>query len=223
MCRIKIASTGTVFALFLFLCSATARTRQSAATEPRAERESEAYFPNGFSGEMTNFLRNCDEPSLLAAAKDASLLSYRFESIAGQSGRSLAVRLIVNPDGSGKIFLADRFVARDASKGDSHVLRKAEVDVSTEDVNRLLMKIEKAEFWSMPSEEPETSDERKGIYMRDSDTYVFEGVRRGNYHVAVRRGPEGGPFEEMIAFLARDLAHLTGTAIPPHQPSHKDP
>lgn len=176
-----------------------------------SENEAESYFPKDFSEDMTVFLHYYGEPSLMATAKDSSVVAYRFESIAGQSGRSVAVRLVVNEDGTGKIFVADWFIVRDSSGDGARVLRKSEMNVAAADVGRFLHAIDRANFWKMPVTEP--PDPKR--YTTDADTYVFEGVRAGEYHVAMRRGPEGGTFEEMIALLVRDLAGLKGTAIPP--------
>jgi hypothetical protein len=67
------------------------------------------YFPSELDGSgafFSDYLRRIGEPSLLTAAREPNATSYRFESIAGQTGRILSVRLFLNPDGSAKIFVA---------------------------------------------------------------------------------------------------------------------
>jgi hypothetical protein len=202
-------STALCAAVFLFSGS----NPQQGVPQSSASSATKAalYFPSGavdgFANLFSDYLSRIDEPSLLAAAQDPSAISYRFESLAGQSGQMLAVRLSLNPDGSARIFTREE-------SGTPRVLHRTEKSVPAAGVNKFLQLVEKASFWSMPAIEPENSDARRKAYKMDASTWVFDGVRTGGYHVVFRQGPEPSPFTEMVHFLEKDLAKLDESVIP---------
>ena len=163
------------------------------------------YFPSGavdgFADFFSNYLRRAGEPSLLAAAQDPDAFSYRLDSLAAQLWQVRAVRLTLNPDGSGRIFTTE-------DSGTPHMLHRKEASIPAEDVSKFLQLVEKAGFWSMPAAEQENADPHRRVYKLDASTWVFEGVRNGAYHVVLRRGLDPSPFTDMVRFLLKDVAKL---------------
>jgi len=157
-------------------------------------------------------LSSFGEPSLLAAAQDPKVLSYRLDWLAGQTGVLLAVRLSVNPDGN-----AD--VTSVASYGKPRALHRAQHSVSGAEVEKFLQLVEIAHFWSMPPREQGNPDVRGNVYKLDASTWIFEGVRNGSYHVVFRRGPEQSPFTDMVRFMAKDIAGLDESITPDPHPA----
>src|SRR5262249_39160380 len=125
-----------------------------------------AYFPTGalggFEGFFSEYLKLLGEPSLLNTVQDPNANSYRFTWLSGQHGYRPAVRLSINSDGSAVITVADL-------AGAPPTPRATQVRVSRVDVHRLLERIEKADFWSMPSSLPqEDAAQRHKAYMLDA-------------------------------------------------------
>jgi hypothetical protein len=202
-------STAACATAFLF---SGMNSQQAAPQSPASSAAATPhYFPpgavNGFAEFFASYLTRVGEPSLLIAAQEPEAILYRFESMAGQTGRTLAVRLSLNPDGSARIFTAEEF-------GTPRSLHRTENNVAPTDVNRLLQLVDRGRFWSMATIEPENRDLPRRAYKTDASTWVFEGVRNAGYHVVLRRGPEPGRFTEMVRFLLRDLAKLDESAIP---------
>jgi hypothetical protein len=81
-------------------------------------------------------------------------------------------------------------------------------------VHRFLQRVEKSDFWSMPTLETEDPDPHRRVYKIDAGQWVFEGARKGEYHVAFREGPQSSPFTEMVSFLAKQIAKLDESVIP---------
>src|SRR5882762_769524 len=52
---------------------------------------------------FSQYLAFVGEPSLLETSKNTSVVSYRLIWLGGQTGRVVAVRLIVNSDGGGEV------------------------------------------------------------------------------------------------------------------------
>jgi hypothetical protein len=183
---------------------------QSAYSAAPSRVQVPEYFPSELDGSgafFSDYLSRIGEPSLLTAAKEPDLISYRFESIASQTGRMLAVRLFLNPDGSAKILVADE-------SGTPRRLHRTESGIAAADVDKFLQLVENARFWSMPTVESENRDLPHKVYKMDASTWILEGVRRGGYHVVLRQGPEEGRFTKMVRFLLKDLAKLGDSVIP---------
>ena len=125
----------------------------------------------------------------------------------GQHWRLLALRLSVNPDGSTGITC----IEESGAPSNAH---RAQLTDSDANVKKFLQLVEKADFWSMPSVEPEIVASGRRDYKLDAGPWVFEGVRNGSYYFVVRRGPKTSPFTEMVHFLAKDLAKLDESTIP---------
>jgi hypothetical protein len=186
--------------------------KQSPSQEStRSMSDAPAYFPPGLpNGEFFSaYLHFMDEPSLLEAAKDTSLVSYRLSWLSGQHGRVVAVRLFVNPDGTGR-------VTSDVASGNPTVLRKASSSVSALAVQKFLQLVENAKFWSMRLTEQRTDGDTEHKFIElDGTFWVVEGARTGSYHCVYRRSPEAEPsqFTEIGRYLAKDFAKLDDSII----------
>lgn len=195
-----------------FLLSAVPGSRQSSAQLPSRSSASEApYFPsdvaNGLDGFFSSYLRSVNEPSLLAASKDLNIESYRLDWLGGQTGRLLSVRLSINSDGTAKVFTTEQ-------SSTPSQLHKTENSVAAADVQRFLKRVEKADFWSMPTLEAQNSSPGPKAYKTDASSWAFEGVHNGHYHVVLRPSPESSAFTEMVGFLAKQIAKLDDSSVP---------
>jgi hypothetical protein len=190
-----LSSTAALFMAVLFLIAPPAR--QGAAKSPQpSPSQAVVFFPpgaiDGWASFFSQYLSYFNEPSLLAAAQDSTALSYRFESLAGRKPHVLAVRVSINSDGTARVVAVEQ-------SGTPPTLHRKERTATAGEVKKFLQLVDKADFWSMPAIEY-----RKGFYT-DSDTWVFEGVRNGTYHVVMRDGGQSRPFVDMVLFLVRDL------------------
>lgn len=178
---------------------------------PSSATKESLYFPPGTLNNLNTFfssyLQSVREPSLLAASQDRSLVSYRLNWLGGQTGRMLSVRLSLNADGTAKVFTTEE-------SGTPRKLSKTENGVAAADVRRFLNRVEKADFWSMPTLEAEESSPGPKPYKMDASPWVFEGVRNGHYHVVMRSSPESSVFTEMVGFLAKQIAKLDDSSVP---------
>lgn len=121
----------------------------------------------------------------------------------------MAVRLVVNADGSGQVMSAVSFRAEKEVK-------RAQNSVSTVDVNKLLQLIDKAGFWSMASvesTEQKTDAAGRKVMVFDGAWWMLEAVQNGSYHYVYRQNPEPGSFTEVGCYLANDLAKRDDSAI----------
>ena len=159
---------------------------------------------------MPVILAHLGEPSLFEAAKDLKTFSFRVSFFSPVPTHYVAVRLVVNDDGTGEITSA-------VSSGKGTVVKRTTNSVTNADVGRLLELVRKAEFWSMASIEQEPSapdgSERKA-YVLDGAFWMLEGVHDGSFHYVFRRNPSPSPITEVGCLLAKDLAKPTEGIIP---------
>ena len=171
------------------------------------------YFPKDtlnqnvvsfFSGDLS-FL---GEPSLLAdSRRDATTVSYRLTCKFCQEPNLLVIRILLNADGDATITTT---TAALHSSGPPTVGDKTQRTVTADQLAQLSRSIEKANFWSMPSTDPEDAK----FYKLHASQWLFEGVRGGAYHVVFREGPKPSAFTEMVRLLAKDLAKLDDSHTP---------
>jgi hypothetical protein len=198
------ARTTALFMAALLLVAPSARQDVSKAP-PASASQTVVFFPpaaiDGWANFFSQYLSYFNEPSLLAAAQDSSALSYRLESIAGRKAEVLAVRISLSSDGGARVVAVEQ-------SGTPPILHRTEHSASAAQVKTFLQFVDKADFWSMRAIES-----GKGYYT-DSDTWIFEGVRNGTYHVVLRAGRQSRPFVDMVRFLAKELAKLDESDIP---------
>jgi hypothetical protein len=104
---------------------------RTAQKPPQSTIDGHQYFPPGPSSAAVLFaiLHSLDEPSLFEAAKDPNFVAVRASYFAPVPTHEIAVRLVVNADGSGKVTSA---IMTDSKSG----VKRTQNDVSAADVNK---------------------------------------------------------------------------------------
>lgn len=154
-------------------------------------------------------LASLNEPSLFEAAKDRSVFSFRVSYFSPVPEREIAVRLVVNSDGSGQITSA-------VSSGATSGVKRTQNNVSVVDVNKLIQLLSKVEFWSISStedDEKKTDAAGQKAYVMDGSYWMVEGVHEGSFHYVYRQNPKPSPITEIACNLAKDLAKPDDSAI----------
>jgi hypothetical protein len=161
------------------------------------------YFPPDQIHTPTAYvaLASLGEPSFFEASKDTSFVAFRLSYFSPVPERMVAVRLVVNADGSGQVVSA-------FSSGTAKEIKRNENSVTVADVNKLLQLLTKAEFWSMPTIEAlgKTDAAGRKPYVLDGAFFMVEGVQLGSFHYVSRQNPQPGPITEIACYLAKDLA-----------------
>ena len=154
-------------------------------------------------------LASLSEPSLFEAAKDTSVFSFRASYFSPVPVREIAVRLVINSDGSGQITSA-------VSSGAASGVKRTQNKVSVADVNKLLQLLTKVGFWSISSAEDDgkkTDAAGRKAYAMDGSYWMVEGVHEGSFHYVYRQNPNPSPITEIACNLANDLAKPDDSAI----------
>jgi hypothetical protein len=177
--------------------------------------QSTSHAPVYFPPEQTHIplayaaLASLNEPSLFEAAKDTSAFSIRVSYFSPVPEREIAVRLVINSDGSGQITSA-------VSSGVASGVRRTQNDVSIADVNKLVQLLTKVEFWSISStgdDEKKTDTAGRKSYVMDGSHWMVEGVHEGSFHYVYRQNPKPSPVTEIACNLAKDLTKPDAFAI----------
>lgn len=170
------------------------------------------FYPSG-PPELSIFsayLRFMNEPSLLRKSENSTIVSFRLSRLT-PLGKMVAVRLVVNTDGSGQITSA---VASLDSQGRLSNVNRTNVGVSAAGVRQFLQLVEKVNFWSMRSTVPKSEEDTgRKVYVLDSTNWVVEGVRSGSFHYVFRQSQVPGPLTEIWRYVAKDLANLDDSII----------
>jgi hypothetical protein len=198
--------------IFLGLTLATATVAQS--THPASKKSfiepanppdaNPQYFPVGvFSNDPVRpdasarwysaFLRSMKEPSLLSAAANRDFLGYRFLYLR-TFHHPIAVRVELNPDGTGKLFGTETSGAGGFRTGT--VLFRQTIALSKEQVDRFDTLLRGSDFWALPTED-ETPPGNDGAQ------WILEGVRDQKYHIVDRWSPDGGTYREACLYVLK--------------------
>jgi hypothetical protein len=185
--------------------------RSQAQSSTQSNSNAPVYFPPEQTRIPMTYaaLASLSEPSLFEAAKDTSVFSFRVSYFSPVPEREIAVRLVVNFDGSGQISSA-------VSSGAATGVKRAQNSVSVADVNKLLQLLAKAGFWSMSSTEGDekyTDAAGRKAYVMDGSYWMVEGVHEGSFHYVYRQNPKPSPITEIACNLAKDLAKPDDSAI----------
>ena len=148
----------SLLSIFFCLLASTALSAQSATKRPAFKQtwppdSKPQYFPVGLFSQYPELsewcarwyaseLRKLEEPSLLKGKTDRGAVTFRFLLIPSFSP-SLAIRLVVNPDGAGTL------VAKLGTKGVSAfeaAPKQATVPVSASQVHKFLNMLQEAHF-----------------------------------------------------------------------------
>jgi hypothetical protein len=215
-----LAATATLCATAMLFPAA--RSQQSAPSSAASLANNHAiYFPKGtvdrFADFYSSYLNSIHEPSLLASAQEANTVSYRLVCMDCTKRNLLVIRLSLNPDGKATIVTTTSTLNLSVVPSINDTTQDT-VTATAAEVDQFYRLIEKANFWSMPTDEPEDPDPHRKVYKVHAGHWMFEAARRGSYHVVFREGPEQSPFTEMVRFLARDLAKLNESLIPRASP-----
>ena len=187
--------------LILFVVGTSSRKTQSA----QALNPDSAYFPpesdHSFAPLFAEFLAAVDEPSLISASYDSTVVTYRSNSFGFKTGLFRSTRLSVNPGGMGRVFVTLDY-------GNPRKVHRKQGDVSAAEVRTFLELVEKSDFWTMSAAEQDERDSPVGRQLDKLDRAVWciEGVRKGSYHAVQRRNTAPGSFTEMVDFLEKTLA-----------------
>jgi hypothetical protein len=145
-------------------------------------------------------LRAMHEPSLLKLSKDTSKQSYRFLWLR-TFHHPVSTRLEVADDGSAQLFV--KVLNGKGGYDPGRMIINHTIKVSKDSVDYFLGLLQKADFWNIPTEQPESS--AIGV---DGAQWIIEGVGGGQYHVVDRWSPDEGPFRKAALFLALNLGQL---------------
>jgi len=196
---VALSTAALVFAGSNFRQNAP-RTKQSPSDNATV------YFPKGTGGSIADFassyLASIGEPSLLATAHDTNTVSYRLTCMGCRGPHLLVVRFSLDSNGNAAITTT---IAALHLPGPPTVSEHAQRTATREEVDQFFQAIDKADFWSMPATEPQNPDPNRRVIKLDAARMVFEGARRGAYHVVFREGPEPSAFTDMVRFVAKVL------------------
>jgi hypothetical protein len=197
----RVLTSLGLFAIVFSLNSSNCSERLGQSATPPA-KTTVPYFPpgsvDGYGEFFSAYLGAFGEPSLLKLAEESPrITSYRLERLSSQHGNILVVRLFLNANGGATLF-------RMEESGQPPVLKKTKNVISAADVKTFLERVDKADFWSLPTTAPKSGDIPRTSQL-DSTVCIVEAVRDGTYHIVFRHGMEPGPFTQMTNFLAYHL------------------
>ncbi len=159
----------------------------STAEEPAKSKKRPDYY---LAGIARKYLSAMKEPSLeKLAEKDRASTAYRFLWMPSFHN-PIAVRFVKSEEGAD--LQAVTLSLDDAHEPRSIVERKS-VKLSRAHWERIANRLEKAKFWTLPTDKPPPFDE----IIADGDILIVEGVRDGKYHVVCRQSPPGGDFVDL--------------------------
>lgn len=139
-----------------------------------------------------------DEPSLWELSKSQSVESYRFLWLR-TFNRPVSARLTIVKDGSGDLSI--KVLSGSGGYKPGHLIQNHSIKVSKDSVDHFLQLLDKAEFWSAPTEQED------GIGC-DGAQWIMEATKGGQYHVVDRWSPDEGPYRKAALFLAINLGGL---------------
>lgn len=172
-----------LFAISSTCAQTSARHPTIKQTRPPDSRPQ--YFPVGLFSKYPKLsewearwyaseLRQLREPSLLEGKNSRGYSVYRLLLISSFSP-SLAIRLVVNPDGTGTLATKLRTNIR---REDENSPVEQTLAVSSKQVNDFLSLLYEAGFWSLPT--------AKYAHGYDGEEWLLEGKRNDKYHIVDR-------------------------------------
>jgi hypothetical protein len=116
-------------------------------------------------------------------AEEKSKESYRFVYMR-TFHHPIAVRVEVNPDGTGTVFVKETSGQGGYEMG--RLIRSKKITVNPEMMNEVLEEIQKSNFWNETLEEKPAENE----IQLDGAEWTFEGAKNGKYHAVSRWSPD---------------------------------
>lgn len=142
------------------------------------------------------------EPSLWESSKQSSTNQiYRFLWLRSFH-HPIAVRLNINPDGTGTLTTKVCGGAGGYEPGKLIVNRSQKV--AADRVKWFLDQVDEEQYWSLPSEE----EKDPNTVELDGAQWIVEAVKDGNYKVVDRWSPEKGPIKRLGLTFLIDFAKL---------------
>jgi hypothetical protein len=182
-----------------FLCALSSPCAQTDTNHPIIKQgnppdSNPQYFPVGLFSKHPQLsewrarwyakeLRGLEEPSLREAETKHGTAVYRLLLIPPFTP-SLVIRLMANSDGTGTLVAK---LGTKRGEGDETTPREQTVSVSPEQVSKFLHLFNDADFWSLPTAQPE---EVGSMRFADAKEWCLEANKSGIYHVVDR--PDGG-------------------------------
>jgi hypothetical protein len=176
----------------ILICSAVPLQKSPATVD---------YFPVGvFSWECpSSELREMDEPSLWEVSQKSKREVYRFLWLR-TFHQPIAVRLTINPDGSGD--LVAKLMGGKGGYDTGLLASNEQSHLPPVEARSFIEKLMKADFWTLSPTRFQDS------YGRDGAMWIVEGTKNGTYHVVARWSPRDGPYRDACLYLALALARL---------------
>lgn len=160
--------------------------------------KSNDFVVDWYSGQ----LKALKEPSLWQMSKDVqSKQAYRFLWLRSFH-HPVAVRLEVQPDGSG--ILTTKVTSGAGGYEPGKLIEDSTKNVSKEAVRSFLAHVDEVKYWGLPTREPANPN----TVNLDGAQWVLEGVRGGNYKIVDRWSPEKGPIRDLGLAITIDLAGM---------------
>lgn len=144
-------------------------------------------------------LQAMGEPSLWELSTSQSIESYRFLWLR-TFNRPVSARLTIANDGSGQLSI--KVLSGSGGYKPGHLIQNQTIEVSKDSVDHFLQLLDKAVFWSAPTEE------ENGTVGCDGAQWIMEAAKVGQYHVVDRWSPDDGPYRRAAVFLAINLGGL---------------
>jgi hypothetical protein len=156
---------------------------------PRQDEFKQAWY--------SSELKALQESSLFALAKDRSTECYRFLWLR-TFHHPVAIRLDINPDGSG---ILTTKIASGAAGFNPGILREdRKIAMDQQQIRMFQTRVDQVGFWRLgPDTKPGGNDGAK---------WIIEGVKDGKYHLVDRWSPKTGAIRVLGLTLAMDLAQM---------------
>jgi len=188
----------SLFVFLLCLCSSVVGQRYFPDHAFEQQDKRNDFVVGWYSGQ----LRALKEPSLWQMSKDVqSEQAYRFLWLRSFH-HPVAVRLEVQPDGSG--ILTTKVTSGAGGYEPGKLIEDSTKNVSKEAVRSFLAHVDEVKYWSLPTSEPANPN----IVALDGAEWVLEGVRNGAYKIVDRWSPEKGPIRDLVLTMTIDLAGM---------------
>lgn len=182
----------------LLISSAAAVVRQYFPDHAFTQRDDLSTFKVSWYQKDLDALR---EPSLWELSKQSSTNHvYRFLWLRSFH-HPIAVRLNINPDGTGTLTTKVCSGAGGYDPGKLIVNRNERV--AADRVKWFLDQVDEQHYWSLTTEEEDPNT--VGV---DGAQWVLEAVKNGNYKVVDRWSPENGPIKSLGLTFLIDFAKL---------------
>jgi hypothetical protein len=143
-------------------------------------------------------LKALGEPSMLESSGDPSIESYRFLWLR-TFHHPVAIRVDVQKDGKG--LLVTKIASGAGGYEPGKLITDSRTELSREEVQRVIAKINESGFWKIPS----YSREKGGA---DGSEWVMEAAVHGKYHLVTVWSPIRGPIHDLGLLFLFDLAKI---------------